>query len=586
MGFSCFKKPAVQEDFADAPATSNGVGRISPVSVKSVGGRGSREGRESVDSGTRSPRKSPRSSFGTKKRCFPFDVVEPGGELPGQDNGPWYAVDEPVRWTGPPVPTSAPGEEEEAFMVAREAKSTYKGCPLLPWDGEAWSGQLALEIFRAGLKDLAVDPAKGRPDTRKFPPAQAMLHMRRACADILPTPLFQFMIRFFEGPDQDLGVSCDRFLRRILIGCKNMVYCSITNPIPKAYDDIHESGLTGASIYLRMYLLRFAKRFPPQHGFVNPHVDNLSVREKLADDTEEGLHTWECMEATEHHPAAIVVRMTNKGLKAMNSCPKPMSWLAINHLYEFCISEPSRELSGQVPIFIIDLGKLSFSSYTKSNVLHAVAQCQVALFHSEPFSAFVVAHVPTACMVLWSFAKYFITDTAREKFIILSGSASKHFTNNVGVSLDKLPVALGGTSQTDRLLSLREVLRKRSQQRAIDAQVKMEGFGSKGHRPDGEGLLKRVGDSAGEDMIEEGGRGDKLGRSNTMGAVMTLQGRVADLESKLQQHAAKGGQSGGHVMRTMMIAQAGIMLLLIFIIMVLLVVLINGGNAVRELFNL
>ena len=147
-------------------------------------------------------------------------------------------------------------------------------------------------------------------------------------------------------------------------------------------------------------------------------------------------------------------------------------------------------------------------------------------------------------------------------------------------------MALGGTSQTDRLLSLREVLRKRSQQRAIDAQVKMEGFGSKGHRPDGEGLLKRVGDSAGEDMIEEGGRGDKLGRSNTMGAVMTLQGRVADLESKLQQHAAKGGQSGGHVMRTMMIAQAGIMLLLIFIIMVLLVVLINGGNAVRELFNL
>jgi len=45
-------------------------------------------------------------------------------------------------------------------------------------------------------------------------------HLRRACADILPTPLFAFLLRVFQGPDTEPGVACDRFLRRLLKGCR------------------------------------------------------------------------------------------------------------------------------------------------------------------------------------------------------------------------------------------------------------------------------------------------------------------------------------------------------------------------------
>ena len=50
------------------------------------------------------------------------------------------------------------------------------------------------------------------------------------------------------------------------------------------------------------------------------------------------------------NPAAIVVRMTNKGVKSLVRCPKPDSG-SRNHFYEFCIAQPSRELSGHPSVF-------------------------------------------------------------------------------------------------------------------------------------------------------------------------------------------------------------------------------------------
>jgi hypothetical protein len=59
-------------------------------------------------------------------------------------------------------------------------------------------GPQLLQIVHAALRDLKTDPKHGKPDTHKLNAAVAMIHMRRACADILPTPLFAFLLRVFE----------------------------------------------------------------------------------------------------------------------------------------------------------------------------------------------------------------------------------------------------------------------------------------------------------------------------------------------------------------------------------------------------
>ena len=99
------------------------------------------------------------------------------------------------------------------------------------------------------------------------------------------------------------------------------------------------------------------------------------------------------------------------------------------------------------------------SQYNKTNITAAAGQLQAALFHPEPFSAFVVAHAPSLFQFAWSIAKFFLTESARDKFIILNGSASTHFNKNLGVPLEKLPVAVGGKSAT-QLMSAQELLVK------------------------------------------------------------------------------------------------------------------------------
>jgi len=136
----------------------------------------------------------------------------------------------------------------------------------------------------------------------------------------LQTPLFSFALFIFEGAATEPAVACDLFLLRLLKGCGGVVYCSITDKpgTAKAYAQCVDSKLTGAALFLRCFLLRFAKRFPQQHGFVHPTIDAPQNREKLIETLGNGFQSFEFMAATNHVPAAIVVRMTNAGAKVSN----------------------------------------------------------------------------------------------------------------------------------------------------------------------------------------------------------------------------------------------------------------------------
>ena len=541
--------------------------------------------------------------FGSPSRPRALAVEPP---IPETD-GPWYIVEDAVPWRGPAVPTRGPDEHEEPFMVTAP-KTPLGPHQLLPWEGVEWVGPQVLEIIETGLRDYAVDPGAGRPDTRNASPAVQMYHMRRAVADVLPTPLFSFLLRVFEGPDADPAVACDRFLQRLLKGCGHAVYSTITDPVPKAFEKVSDSKQTGAAMFFRVFLVRFAKRFPQQHGFVHPKVDDLAERERLIEAVEEGFQCWEFMRATESHPAAIVVRMTNKGVKALVKAPQPASWVALNHMYEFCITEPSRERSGHPSIFIIDLGKIGISICTRSNVTAIAGQLQAAMFHPEPFSAFVVAHAPSVIQFVWGVAKYFLTESARDKFVILNGSASSHFQKKLGLSLDGIPTAVGGNCETERLLSVADLLRLRTQTRARDAYVAEHGEDIGSHRAK---TLRRAGSSTISEMFAlskegtpgtpgtprdgaETGTGTRTGTGTGTGtakrreSAKDLRRRIVKLEGKLERAGTDAGAAAARaaeklkemkrVYRAMMWVKAFIALLLV-LTLVAAWVLWGGGSA-------
>ena len=97
------------------------------------------------------------------------------------------------------------------------------------------------------------------------------------------------------------------------------------------------------------------------------------------------------------------------------------------------------------------------------------------MFHPEPFSAFVVAHAPSAIQFVWGVAKLFLTESARQKFVIMSGSASAHFHKKLGVPLDEIPEAVGGTCKRKTLLTAADLLRLRTQDDAVAAYVDAHG---------------------------------------------------------------------------------------------------------------
>ena len=526
-----------------------------------------------------------------------------------ETDGPWYIIEDAVPWHGPAVPSRGPDEHEEPFMVT-SPKTLLGPHHLLPWEGVEWVGPQVLKIIETGLKEYAVNPAAGRPDTRNASPAVQMYHMRRAVADVLPTPLFSFLLRVFEGPDTDPAVACDQFLERLLKGCGHAVYSTITDPTPKAFEKVSDSKQTGAAMFFRVFLVRFAKRFPQQHGFVHPKVDDLAERERLIETVEEGFQCWEFMRATESHPAAIVVRMTNKGVKALVKAPQPASWVALNHMYEFCITEPSRERSGHPSIFIIDLGKIGISICTRSNVTAIAGQLQAAMFHPEPFSAFVVAHAPSVIQFIWGVAKYFLTESARDKFVILNGSASSHFQKKLGLSLDGIPTAVGGKCDAERLLSVADLLRLRTQTRARDAYVEEHGGEDiASHRAR---TLRRAGSSTISELFalsKEGtpgtpgtprdgagtgmgtgtgtGTGTRSGTAKRRESAKDLRRRIVKLEGKLERAGADAGAAAARAaekLKEMKRTYRALMWVKVFIALLLVLLLVAawvlwGGSA-------
>ena len=212
-------------------------------------------------------------------------------------------------------------------------------------------------------------------------------------------------------------------------------------------------------------------------------VDAPETRERLIETLGGGFQSWSFLSATKSTPAAIVVRMTNDGVRSLVRAPQPHSWIAVNHFYEFCVTQPSRKLSGHPSIFIIDLQALTFGIYTSSNIKAIAGQLIAAMFHPEPFSAFVVAHAPSAIQFVWGVAKLFLTESARQKFVITSGSASAHFHKKLGVPLDEIPEAVGGTCKRNTLLTAADLLRIRAQDDAVAAYVDAHGADIAAHAP-------------------------------------------------------------------------------------------------------
>ena len=523
MGGVCSKKPAVKHDVDDpaddnapnlphisplpavpegktaatgasaqGPRVSNGDRAVSngdadhhdhPSSVRlsfeSTNGDGRVSARDSTGRLSEDDPSRPRTSASSRlapspsrpKRSSKYLAQDDDHLIARRPEGvPWYFVEDPMRWTGPPIPTAGPSEEEEPFMIST-LKTNIDGFQALPWEGVERTAPAVIAVIDHALTHLRVDPAAGRLDTIKadVSPEEIMSLMRRASADVMMTPVFSFMLKVFEGPDTDPAIACHRFFKRILTGCKNAVFCTVKHPAPKAYEEITDGKHAGAALYLRVFLVRFVKRFPPQHQFVHPHVDAPETRRQLCADLGDSFQSWCFMRATEHHPAAIVVRKTNKGIKSCCRVPQPIGWTAVNHFYEFCVSQPSRQLCGLKPVFIIDLAKPSMTYYTQSNITKIAHVMQAAMFHPEPFSAFVVAHSPSVFQFIWSIAKYFLTESAREKFVILSGSASKHFHNKMGIGLEHIPKEVGGKSETEGLITVAELLSEIHQQPAVDA---------------------------------------------------------------------------------------------------------------------
>ena len=264
---------------------------------------------------------------------------------------------------------------------------------------------------------------------------------------------------------------------------RRAVYCSIGEPpgSAKAYEKMTDSKLAGAALFLRVFLVRFAKRFPQQHGFVHPVVDARDARASHRN-ARRGVPELVVSSATKSTPAAIVVRMTNDGVRRW--CARPTALVDRREpLLRVLRHAASRELSGHPSIFIIDLQALTFGIYTSSNIKAIAGQLIAAMFHPEPFSAFVVAHAPSAIQFVWGVAKLFLTESARQKFVITSGSASAHFHKKLGVPLDEIPEAVGGTCKRNTLLTAADLLRIRAQDDAVAAYVDAHGADIAAHAP-------------------------------------------------------------------------------------------------------
>ena len=90
---------------------------------------------------------------------------------------------------------------------------------------------------------------------------------------------------------------------------------------------------------------------------------------------------------------------------------------------------------------------------------------------------------PKRVPVRGGIAKFFLTESARHKFVILNGSASSHFHGNLGVPLGEIPEAVGGTKTEVPLITAHALLRLRTQDAAVTAYRNAYGPDIKNHAP-------------------------------------------------------------------------------------------------------
>jgi hypothetical protein len=360
---------------------------------------------------------------------------------------PWYAVAAPVPWTGSTTPSTAPEMEEERFYDEDVSKRSYRGMQMYPWEGDEWTAPRVFQIVEHGLACSNVDAGMGRPCTLKMTNEEQIQHLRNAIADVMQTVAFEFALKVFEGAETPEKEACQRFLRRLCEACHGGVYCklpSLHKTKEACHAHIHDSKHLGAALYTRIFMLRFLKRFPPQHGFQHPEIDSVETHHRAKRDLVEVFDMFKIWRATEAHPGALFGALTTSGMKKMFKLDVKDSWHAVNQMYEVAVAEPSELKSGKLPPMIIDVKGLSVTMFTRANIALIAKHFSVAEFHPEPFAHFIVTNTPYLLAALWSIGKMFLTESARNKFVICTGDASTEIKRRYGVEKRNQPVELGG----------------------------------------------------------------------------------------------------------------------------------------------
>ena len=133
------------------------------------------------------------------------------------------------------------------------------------------------------------------------------------------------------------------------------------------------------------------------------------------------------------------------------------AWYGVNQMYEVAVAQPSENLSGKLPPMIVDVKKCSVTVFTRANIALIAKQFAVAEFHPEPFAHFIVTNCPYLLAALWSIGKLFLTESARNKFVICTGDASTEIRRRYGVVKSDLPIECGGEVR-DAMIAARDWL--------------------------------------------------------------------------------------------------------------------------------
>ena len=129
----------------------------------------------------------------------------------------------------------------------------------------------------------------------------------------------------------------------------------------------------------------------------------------------ETLDMFKIWPATREHPAVLVGSLHTAGVKKLLELDTLDAWYGVNQVYEVAVSHPKRIAERKGSAMIIDVKKMSVTMFTRASIALMAKQFTVAEFHPEPFAHFFCTNCPYILAALWSVAKLFLTESAREK---------------------------------------------------------------------------------------------------------------------------------------------------------------------------